>query len=172
MERAFPSDWRQSGVNLASAATDLGIETSAGRGRCRHTSGRALAKAGGGRREPTDLGMMNSKAHKVTMTGFQPVQAYGHTARCFHFAGQGDVQEFENWHNNEQDPCMRNLHGSLVFRNQPCASICPQGRANQRVDHDVARHQKTIQNAGSVNFKGKLCKSCQTISVAGAKQRD
>ena len=92
---------RQSGVSLASAATDLGIETSAGRGRCRHTSGHAWAKAGGGRRESTDLGMMNSKAHRFTMTGFQPVQAYTHTARCFHFAGQGDVQEFETWHNNE-----------------------------------------------------------------------
>ena len=131
-----------------------------------------MAKAGGGRRESTDLGMMNSKAHKVTMTGSQPFKRMG-TQR-----GASTSQVKAMCRNLKIGTTMSKTHACAIstvawfFGINRVPQFAP--RVEQISEWIMMWHgfKKRYQNARSVNFEGKLCKSCQTISVAGAQQRD
>ena len=68
-------------AQLGAAATDLGIETAAGKRRCAASQWKRTWK---GRRRAKRVNRqckMNSEAQKLTMTGIHPVQVDGHTAQ-------------------------------------------------------------------------------------------
>ena len=67
-------------ICLGTSATDLGIETAAGKRRCAANQWKRIGKADAGPRV-NRLRKMNSEAQKLTMTGTHPVQIYGHTAQ-------------------------------------------------------------------------------------------
>ena len=94
-------------ICLGTAATYLGIETAARKGDAPQASGNAYGKAGEGPRELTVYAKMNSEAQKLTMTGIQTVQVYGHTAQ-----GASNAQV---------DAMCRNLKlGTVLGKTQAC----------------------------------------------------
>ena len=68
-------------ICLGTAATDLGIETTAGKRRCAASQWKRIWKGRRRAKRVHRLCKMNSEAHKLTMTGIHPVQIYGHTAQ-------------------------------------------------------------------------------------------
>ena len=102
---------------LETSATDLGIETAAGKGDVRQTSGNASGKADEGPREsqpPEQDELGGAKTHD---DGHPPCSGpWTHRTRSVHRTGQRDVQELENGHGNGQNPSLRYFHSRLVFR--------------------------------------------------------
>ena len=68
-------------ICLGTSATDLGIETAAGKRRCAANHWKRKRKGRRRAKRVFRLCKMNSEAQKLTMTGIQPVQVYGHTAQ-------------------------------------------------------------------------------------------
>ena len=68
-------------ICLGTAATDLGIETAAGKRRCAASQWKRIWKGRRRAKRVNHLRKMNSEAQKLTMTGIHPVQIYGHTAQ-------------------------------------------------------------------------------------------
>ena len=68
-------------IGLGAAATDLGIETAAGKRRCAACQWKRIWKGRRRAKRVNRLCKMNSEAQKLTMTGIHLVQIYGHTAQ-------------------------------------------------------------------------------------------
>ena len=68
-------------ICFGAAATDLRIETAAGKRRCAASQLKRIWKGRRRAKRVKRLCKMNSEAQKLTMTGFHPVQIYGHTAQ-------------------------------------------------------------------------------------------
>ena len=68
-------------ICLGAAATDLGFETAAEKGRCAASQWKRIWKGKRRAKRVNRLCKMNSEAQKLTMTGIHPVQIYGHTAQ-------------------------------------------------------------------------------------------
>ena len=68
-------------ICLATSATDLGIETAAGKRICAANQWKRIWKGRRRTKRASRLCKINSEAQKLTMTGVQPVQVYGHTAQ-------------------------------------------------------------------------------------------
>ena len=68
-------------ICLGTAATDLGIETAAGKRRCAASQWKRIWKGRRRAKRVNRLCQMNSEAQKLTMTDIHPVQIYGHTAQ-------------------------------------------------------------------------------------------
>ena len=68
-------------VCLGTSATDMGIETAAGKRRCAANQWKRKRKSTRRAWRVHRLCKMNSEAQKLTMTGIHPVQIYDHTAQ-------------------------------------------------------------------------------------------
>ena len=68
-------------ICLGTAATDLGIETAAGKRRCAASQWKRIWKGRRRAKRVNRLCKMNSEAQKLTMTGIHPVRTHGHTAQ-------------------------------------------------------------------------------------------
>ena len=94
-------------ICLGTAATDLGIETAAGKRRCAASQWKRIWKGRRRAKRVNHLCKMNSEAQKLTMTGIHPVQIYGHTAQ-----GASNAQV---------DAMCRNLKlGTVLGKTQAC----------------------------------------------------
>ena len=94
-------------ICLGTAATDLGIETAAGKRRCAASQWKRIWKGRRRAKRVNRLCKMNSEARKLTMTGIHPVQIYGHTAQ-----GASNAQV---------DAMCRNLKlGTVLGKTQAC----------------------------------------------------
>ena len=95
-------------ICLGTAATDLGIETAAGKRRCAASQWKRIWKGRRRAKRVNRLCKMNSEAQKLTMTGIHPVQICGHTAQ-----GASNAQV---------DTMCRNLKlGTVLGKTQACS---------------------------------------------------
>ena len=94
-------------ICLGTAATDLGIETAAGKRRCTASQWKRIWKGRRRAKRVNRLCKTNSEAQKLTKTGIHPVQIYGHTAQ-----GASNAQV---------DAMCRNLKlGTVLGKTQAC----------------------------------------------------
>ena len=67
---------------------------------------------------------MNSEAQKLTITGKNLVQIYGHTAQgSIHRTGKRDVQKPQNGYCDGQNTCVRHFHSRMVFRRETSVTM-------------------------------------------------
>ena len=108
---------RQPPICLGTAATDLGIETAAGKRRCAAKQWKRMREGRRRAKRVNRLCKMNSEAQKLTMTGIHPVQIYGHTAQGASTAQVDSMwKNLKNGHGDGQNPSLRNVHSRMVFR--------------------------------------------------------
>ena len=113
-------------ICLGTSATDLGVETAAGKRRCAANQWKRKRKGTRRVKRVHRLCKMNSEAHKLTMTGIHPVQIYGHTAQ-----GASTAQVNAMWKNLKMGTVMgktraRHFHSRMVFRRETSATNCRQ----------------------------------------------
>ena len=110
---------------LGTSATDLGIETAAGKRRCAAKQWKRTWKDRRRAKRVNRLCKMNSEAQKLTITGIHPVQIYGNTAQGrVHHTGQCDVQKPQNGYGDGQNKSVRYFRGRMVLRRKPSATNC------------------------------------------------
>ena len=144
-------------ICLGAAATDLGIETAAGKRRCAASQWKRIWKGRRRAKRVNRLCKMNSEAQKLTMTGIHPVQIYGHTAQ-----GASNAQVNAICRSLKLGTVLGKTQACPIstvawfFRGQTCTANCCQSRANQRVDFVVEKLQcrHKTQNPPGLADKG------------------
>ena len=99
-------------ICLVTSATDLGIETAAEKRRCAANQWKRIWKGRRRAKRVNRLCKINSEAQKLTMTGIQPVQVYGHTAQGA-FTAQVNAM------------CKNLKMGTVMGKTQACAISSP-----------------------------------------------
>ena len=157
LEKLIVSHLRTDGVpiGLGAAATDLGIETAAGKRRCAACQWKRIWKGRRRAKRVNRLCKMNSEAQKLTMTGIHLVQIYGHTA-------QGA------YHAQVNAMCRSLKLGTVLGKTHACPVSTVAwffGAArDQRVDFDVRKKAPCWQTPdGSATLDGALFNKAQII---------
>ena len=141
-------------ICLRTAATDLGIDTAAGKRRCAASQWKRIWKGRQRAKRVDRLCKMNSEAQKLTMRHSPCSNLRSHSARSIQRTGRRHVQRSEVGHGFGKDPSIPYHHSRMVFRSKRVKKMLP-GLSKSASGFQCGEIVMSTQDAESADFGGK-----------------